>query len=114
MVVMPDRRAELWSTPLTRALNIAGPAALPNIAEDTSAPMDIESPTRPTGKSLSRNGMSFRATTTMATSPPIAASPVSSLMTAMEAKYGNLSGYQMHDTFGSARQPLRIPTTDPC
>ena len=59
-------------------------AGLPNIAEDSTAPMDIETHGRP-AKNLSRNGMSFGATA-MATSPPVGASPVNSLMTAMEAK----------------------------
>lgn len=48
--------------------------------------MDIERSGRPQ-HNLSRNGMSF-GPTAMATTPPVGASPVNSLMTAMEAKCG--------------------------
>ena len=92
------RRAELWSTPLMYSCFVAGTTILPNIAEDATAPMDIEAPARPAGKNLSRNGMSFQQSTPMATSPPIGASPVSSLMTAMEAKYAD-----------SHREPRQVP-----
>ncbi len=49
--------------------------------------MDIESQGRPAKRDLARNGMSF-GTTAMETGPPVGASPVNSLMTAMEAKCG--------------------------
>ncbi len=49
--------------------------------------MDIEPQGRPAKRDLARNGMSL-GTTAMETGPPVGASPVNSLMTAMEAKCG--------------------------